>query len=115
MKKSIVLRNRGQITLPKNFLDSLGASENDNFVAKLSGNTITLEYKPKEVLNLEDSLEIYIINDLKKRGLNEDKIKEIMPVMKDSMEKKYLEYLKDKELHEEFEEFEEWDKNNEQV
>lgn len=111
IKKTIKLRNRGQITIPKDFLNELGANENDLFVVYYDANDpkkIVLELIETNKINFTDELEKYIIADLKLKGYDNQTIVEKLPIKKKELEKKYSEYLREIEEENDFINCDKW-------
>lgn len=110
-RETIRLRRRGQVTIPKAWLDAMGAREDDVFVGyyEPSGNgRVILEFQPTKRIQFSDALEVYIIADMKAAGYSAEEIKRLLPERKAKIEAAYAEYLRELELSGDFEEGTDW-------
>lgn len=110
MEKNIKLRNRGQITIPKEFLEKLEAKENDFFKISYDGSSdrkIVLELISNTPIYFRDSLDTYIISDLRSKGICENDIMEKLPHIRQTIEDSYATQLNEIE-GKEFIDFDEW-------
>lgn len=108
--KNIQLRNRGQVTIPKEFLDRLKVKQNDFLSAYLDeeNERIILEVVKPTSINFADELEKYIIADLKSQGLTNNEIKLKLASRKQQLEENYAQYLAEIDNENEFVDCDDW-------
>lgn len=113
-RETLRLRPRGQLTIPKSWLEAMGAQEGDVFVGRyepVGNGRIILELQPTKRVQFSDALEVYIIADMKAKGFSSEEIGRMLSARKAKLEEAYAEYLRELEHSDEFEEGTDWLKN----
>lgn len=104
-RATLKLRARGQLTIPKDWLEEMGATEGDVFVARYKNverPRLILELQKGPEIHFADALEKFVIADLKAAGLSSEEIKQQLPKRKARVEEAYAKYLQELEQDEEF-------------
>lgn len=112
--KNIKLRNRGQITIPKEILEQLDVRENDFITiyydnSKSGNKKITLEFVSNNEINITDDLDKYIISEFIEKGYDNQTIEKMLPKRKEEIEDNYLKYLLKLEEQNDFSGCEDWE------
>lgn len=115
MKRATLrLRARGQLTIPKEWLDEMGAEEGDVFVAQYEPEgriRLTMELQKTQRVHFSDALEKYIIADMMTEGRPVEEIMRLLPERKNRLEEAYSKWIEEIEASGDFVDGTDWLRN----